>query len=208
MGDFDSSDDDNVENLPPLPHDQFRIDWLNLPRLGLHNTLALSALPGCRFREQRRNLEEDVEVIAKTGITDVMVLMQAAEFRKYRVPGLLEEYSKQGLEVHHISMEDGCVPGFSVLLEAVFRVQEVVGVGGRLLVHCYGGLGRTCLVVACYLLGLDSTLAPEAVIAILRSLRGPRAVQTVRQYNMIMEYRGLLGREELPRDSRSRSVSR
>ena len=41
------------------------------------------------------------------------------------MPGLLEEYSKQGLEVHHISMEDGCVPGFSVLLEAVFRVQEV-----------------------------------------------------------------------------------
>ena len=51
--------------------------------------------------------------------------VQAAEFRKYRVPGLLEEYSEQGLEVHHISMEDGCVPGFSVLLEAVFRVQEV-----------------------------------------------------------------------------------
>ena len=40
--------------------------------------------------------------------------------------GLLEEYSKKGLEVHHISMEDGCVPGFSVLLEAVFRVQEVI----------------------------------------------------------------------------------
>merc|ERR1712107_638865 len=34
-----------------------------------------------------------------------------------------------------------------------------------------------------------------------RNLRGPRAVQTVRQYNMIMEYRGLLGREELARDS-------
>ena len=47
-------------------------------------------------------------------------------------------------------------------------LKKVVGVGGRLLVHCYGGLGRTCLVVACYLLGLDSTLAPEAVIAILR----------------------------------------
>ena len=53
MGDFDSSDDDNVENLPPLPHDQFRIDWLNLPRLGLHNTLALSALPGCRLLSNR-----------------------------------------------------------------------------------------------------------------------------------------------------------
>ena len=31
--------------------------------------------------------------------------MKAAEFRKYRVSGLLEEYSKKGLEVHHISME-------------------------------------------------------------------------------------------------------
>ena len=30
----------------------------------------------CRFREQRRNLEEDVEEIKKAGITDVMVLMQ------------------------------------------------------------------------------------------------------------------------------------
>ena len=48
MGDFDSSDDEAMENLPPLPDDNFRIDWLNVPRLGLHNTLALSALPGCR----------------------------------------------------------------------------------------------------------------------------------------------------------------
>ena len=50
MGDFDSSDDENVENLPPLPNDQvsweywqcchdadangesqFHINWLNLP---------------------------------------------------------------------------------------------------------------------------------------------------------------------------------
>ena len=104
-------------------------------------------------------------------------------------------------------MEDGCVPGFSVLLEAVFRVQEVntickiekslnfcniqvVGVGGRLLVHCYGGLGRTCLVVACYLLGLDSTLAPEAVIAILRShaILKQKKIEKIQNTHSVLKY--------------------
>ena len=54
----------------------------------------------------------------------------------------------------------------------------------------------------------SKVLPPSLMVFFCRNLRGPRAVQTVRQYNMIMEYRGLLGREELARDSRSRSVSR
>ena len=54
----------------------------------------------------------------------------------------------------------------------------------------------------------SAVLPPSLMVFFCRNLRGPRAVQTVRQYNMIMEYRGLLGREELARDSRSRSVSR
>ena len=45
MGDFDSSDED-LENVEPL--DEFRIDFVNVPRLGLCDSLALSALPGCR----------------------------------------------------------------------------------------------------------------------------------------------------------------
>jgi hypothetical protein len=29
--------------------DEFRVDWVELPYLGLTDTLALSALPGCRY---------------------------------------------------------------------------------------------------------------------------------------------------------------
>ena len=147
MGDFDSSDDENVENLPPLPNDQVSWEYwqccCDADAHGESSTLigstCLSSMltktlittdynieflfrlvssaligwtslaSGCttlspcplfqaagwfwwlsdrilfnsnlgswifRFREQRRNLEEDVEVIAKAGITDVMVLMQ------------------------------------------------------------------------------------------------------------------------------------
>ena len=38
---------DNFENIVPM--DVFRVDWVNLPYLGLTDTLALSALPGCRY---------------------------------------------------------------------------------------------------------------------------------------------------------------
>ena len=48
MGEFSSSEDEyeNLENFQP--RDEFRVDWVNLYRVGLHESLALGALPGCR----------------------------------------------------------------------------------------------------------------------------------------------------------------
>ena len=163
----------------------------------------------CRFRDVQRNLKDDIQTIVDRGITDVMVLMQHSEFRKYRVPDLLEEYAKAGLRVHHHEMEDGTVPSLHQLFHSVQTLEAVISQGGRVLVHCYGGLGRTCLIVASLLLSLDPRMSPEAVIRLMRDKRGPRAVQTVRQYNTIMEFRVIEESytREL-REARSRSVSR
>ena len=204
MGEFSSSEEEFDEVERPRPRDEFRIDFINLYRLGLCDCLALSALPGCRFRDVQRNLQEDLDSLLRRGITHVMVLMEESEFRRYRVPGLLAEYSNLGLNVIHHSMEDGNVPSLHQLFMAVENVKSVISGGGRLLVHCYGGLGRTCLVVAAFLLSIDPHMTPQYVIDLLREKRGPRAVQTVRQYNMIMDFR------DHQRDlaARSRSVSR
>merc|ERR1719495_1130084 len=136
-----------------------------------------------------------------------MTLMQPQEFRKYRVPTLLEEYSKLGLKVHHFNMEDGNIPSYQQLFSSIETVKSVIASGGRLLVHCYGGLGRTCLVVAAFLMSIDPHMTPEYVIDLMREKRGPRAVQTIKQYNMIMEFRGHQQLRELAAN-RSRSVSR
>lgn len=93
-----------------------------------------------------------------------MVLMQHSEFRKYRVPDILEEYSKAGLGVLHHTLEDGCVPGLHELFHCVERLEAAISRGARVLVHCYGGLGRTCLLVAALLLRLDPGMSPEHVI--------------------------------------------
>ena len=65
-------------------------------------------------------------------------------------------------------MEDGCVPSLDLLLTIVSVLRDVVVTGRTALVHCYGGLGRTCLVVAALLLSLDHGMSPDAAILCLR----------------------------------------
>ena len=126
MGEFSSSEDEmeNVENRQP--RDPLRLDFINLYRLGLCDCLALSSLPGCRFRDVQRHLQDDIQTILDKGITDVMVLMQTSEFRKYRVPQLLEEYSKHGLTVHHHVLEDGTVPSLHQLFHCIESMKSVI----------------------------------------------------------------------------------
>ena len=207
MGEFSSSEEEFEDRELVRPREELRVDFINLYRLGLCDCLALSALPGCRFRDVQRNLQEDLETLVRRGITHVMVLMEKDELRRYRVPSLLEEYSNHGLQVLHHSMEDGNVPTLHQLFLAVENIKSVISGGGRLLVHCYGGLGRTCLVVAAFLMSIDPHMTPEYVIDLMREKRGRRAVQTIKQYNMIMEFRGHQHLRELAA-SRSRSVSR
>eukprot|EP00088_Acartia_fossae_P052980 TRINITY_DN6008_c0_g1_i1.p1 TRINITY_DN6008_c0_g1~~TRINITY_DN6008_c0_g1_i1.p1 ORF type:complete len:218 (+),score=30.25 TRINITY_DN6008_c0_g1_i1:48-701(+) len=217
MGDFDTTDDESeiTENLAPL--EPFDLTWMEAPSLGLCQTLALSALPGCRFKEHRRNLTQDLEVIAEAGITDVFVLMKTYEFRKYKVPNLLQEYEKHGIEVHHCAVEDGSLPPEQEIMELISELRSVVECNGKILIHCYGGYGRTGVLAACFLLSLDPRMAPETAISHVRAVRGARAIQTVRQWNFVQDFRsversycesrGLGSSGELLYD-RSRSVSR
>ncbi len=64
--------------------------------------------------------------------------------------------------------------------------------GHRVLIHCYGGLGRAVLVAACLIMVVDEDIGGDEVITQLRELRGPRAVQSVKQYNFIREFRDLI----------------
>ena len=72
------------------------------------------------------------------------------------------------------------------------------------------GFGRTGVLAACYLMSLDSNLAPETAINHVRQLRGVRAIQTVRQWNFVQDFRSVEKNFNQSRGDydRSRSVSR
>ncbi|KAK2513435.1 hypothetical protein Q9966_016123 [Columba livia] len=73
--------------------------------------------------------------------------------------------------------------------------------------HCYGGLGRSCLIAGCLLLQLSDTLAPQQAIDSLRNLRGSGAIQTIKQYNYLHDFRENLAAHLATKDTGLRSVS-
>jgi len=74
----------------------------------------------------------------------------------------------------------------------ITKIRKRIADGHRVLIHCYGGLGRAVLVAACLVMTIDEDVFTDEVITQMRELRGPRAVQSVKQYNFISEFRDLI----------------
>ncbi|CAM9687027.1 unnamed protein product [Lampetra fluviatilis] len=144
MSEFNSSD----EEVDPAQSEQppFRIDWLDLSIVGYPTlSLGISSLPGCKFKETWRNLDKDLDEVQSQGVQDVLVLCTPGELVHCRVPDLLEAYARRGLRVHHEPVLDGAVPDVAQCCALLDTMHGSLGAGRRVLVHCYGGLGRSCL---------------------------------------------------------------
>ena len=88
-----------------------------------------------------------------------------AEFRKFHVPNLLTEYENSGFLVFHFPIEDGMVPEDILgLVSILSKIRKRIADGHRVLIHCYGGLGRAVLVAACLLMIIDEDVGPDEVI--------------------------------------------
>ncbi|TRY56418.1 hypothetical protein DNTS_025697 [Danionella cerebrum] len=135
-GEFDSSEeeDSGEEDAP------FQISWLSLSVVQCSQSVGICPLPGCRFKNIKRNLQKDVAEMCDQGVQDVFVFCTRGELVRYRVP-------------------------------------------------CYGGMGRSGLIAACLLLQLSVAMTPSAALEIVRELRGGGAIQTVKQYNFLQEFR-------------------
>ena len=195
--------------LPAVPSPPLSLDWVNLSAYGFPESVALSELPGSKFRGRYRDLATDISTLKTLDISDIVVLITMAEFRKFRVPNLLSEYENSGFLVFHFPIEDGKIPEDVLGLDNILsKIRKRIADGHRVLVHCYGGLGRAVLVAACLLQVIDEDITPEEVIDSLRELRGPRAVQSVKQYNFINEFRDLIVQAEVEEAEDEGCVSR
>ncbi|XP_055572548.1 cyclin-dependent kinase inhibitor 3 isoform X2 [Falco cherrug] len=203
MSDFDSSDDETAEEeLRPLP-----VSWLPLSPVYSSEFLGLCSLPGCRFKDVRRNLQKDIEELKNYGTQDIFVLCTRGELLKYRVPNLTDAYQQHGICVHHYPIPDGDAPDIAKCCKILEELRSCLESNRKTIIHCYSGLGRSCLVAACLLLQLLDTLAPQQVIDSLRNLRGSGAIQTIK-YNYLHEFRENLATHLATKDTTLRSVSR
>ncbi|XP_020938951.1 cyclin-dependent kinase inhibitor 3 isoform X4 [Sus scrofa] len=200
---FDSSDEEPIED----EQTPIQISWLPLSRVNCSQFLGLCALPGCKFKDVRRNIQKDTDLTVMLEIQTELGT-QRGELSKYRVPNLLDLYHQYGIITHHHPIPDGGAPDIASCCEIMEELEICLQNNRKTLIHCYGGLGRSCLVAACLLLYLSDTVSPQQAIDSLRDLRGSGAIQTIKQYNYLHEFRDKLAAHLSSRESLSRSVSR
>ncbi|CAG2191990.1 CDKN3 [Mytilus edulis] len=167
---LDSSDDEQGEfDMSPL-----KVSWLDLSSLGCDEPVGICALPGCRFKDIWRSLENDIKHLVSEGVMEVFCLCSKGELNKYRVPKLIGELQENDITLYiiHLSLMD-C---------------------------CYGGLGRSSFLAAALMMKLDSSLEADKAIEIMRELRGPAAVQSVKQYNCLHDLRQQIADHEAKMD--------
>jgi protein-tyrosine phosphatase len=160
-----------------------RVDWLDAARTR-PGRLGLTILPG--RLDQQRELDADIGRLRALEVTDVLCLVPHIELAHYGVPDLLAAYRAAGLGVRHLPMVDQKVCTLEEMRETIAWVRGRLAEGGSLAVHCTGGLGRSGLVAACYL--VSSGLGAADAIAEVRRARSPRAVESRVQEDFVRAF--------------------
>jgi protein-tyrosine phosphatase len=167
-----------------------RIDALPLAA----GTLGLTFCPGklgdsLTGDRWARDLEADLAAIKAWGAELVVTLMERHEFVLLHVPDLPERVRAHRMDWSNLPIRDVDIPAapFDALWDAVRSdVLVRLSAGGRVVLHCRGGLGRTGLVAA--LLLMESRIDAEHAILAVRRAR-PGAIETDEQEHYVLRYR-------------------
>lgn len=160
---------------------RLRIDFMSVP--GISGSIGMTILPGRRDRE--RSLDEDLDVIRQEGVQSILCLVTENEFSAYGVPGLKNAYASAGFDARYLPIADQAAPAVELLRESLQWLDERLQKGQKVLVHCVGGLGRSGLLAAAYMIEKRGANA-AAAIELVREARGARAIETKRQEDFLV----------------------
>lgn len=128
-----------------------------------------------------RDLDLDMEAIKGWGANAVLSLIEDHEFEMLGVPELGEAVKARGIDWLHFPIRDLDTPTDNAMDTWAALSAELHGVlerGGRVLVHCRGGLGRAGMIAT--LLLTERGWSASQAISDVRAVR-PGAIETAEQ---------------------------
>jgi len=140
-----------------------------------------------------RDLAHDLDAIRNWGSGAVVTLMETEELRRYRVAGLGKAVMQRGMAWFHLPIVDGDVP--NAAFERAWQTDGVIlrgllARGGKVVIHCRGGLGRTGLLAARLL--VENGATPDTAIRTVRVAR-PGAIETLAQEDHVRTVKAVGG---------------
>lgn len=165
---------------------------------GFGGRVGMTFCPGKRDRSWRgpswrRDLALDLDVIVAWEAQIVVTLLEDHEFALLGVPDLAAAIRSRGIEWHHLPIVDVQPPDGrfeTAWHELGPRLGDVLRRGGRVLVHCRGGIGRAGTVAARLL--VEQGVLPHDAIQAVRTAR-PEAIETQAQERYVLDLEIRLG---------------
>ena len=174
-----------------------RIDDVNAP--GTSGMIGMTLCPGkvqnsAQAGAWHRDLGLDLAAVEAWGSSALITLMKPEELSAYKVQDLHERLP-EGIEHFQLPITDGDIPGPAweqAWVMAGPRIRALLREGGKVLVHCRAGLGRTGLVAGRLLVefGMD----PEQAILTVRQAR-PGTIENTAQERYVRRQKAV---ETLP----------
>jgi ADP-ribosyl-[dinitrogen reductase] hydrolase len=135
-----------------------------------------------------RDLDADLNAIERWGAGIILTLVEGFELEALGVVALGEKVKSRGMHWVHLPIVDVSVPSAAFERQWREELPELLATlehGGKVLVHCKGGLGRAGMVAAFLL--IDSGERPGAAIRKVREVR-PGAIETAAQERYVLGY--------------------
>ena len=94
-----------------------------------------------------------LDIFLETGVNTFIDLTQSHELIPYESI-LKEEAKNYGINAsyYHLSIRDHTIPSAETMTVILDTIDEAIHNGACVYVHCWGGVGRTGMVVGCYLI--------------------------------------------------------
>lgn len=173
-----------------------RINSLRIP--SLPGELGLTFCPGKQGDaiyggRWERDLLKDLEVVRNWGPAAVVTLLEEHEFNLLGVPKFPGVMKAQEFLWLLLRIQDSDIPREAfeqAWPSAKAQLLAILKGGGRVLIHCRGGLGRTGVVAALIL--VETGVAPETAIQLVRAAR-PGAIETWEQYQYVLGSKSEVG---------------
>ena len=152
----------------------------------------------------QRDLGADLDIIAAWNAAAVITLVEAHELDALAIADIGAQVRLRHMEWHHWPIGDYQVPDVAFMAAWPARsalLRALLARGGRVLVHCKGGLGRAGSVAARLL--VEDGMASDVAIAAVRQAR-PGTIETPEQAAWVAAGRPA----PLPTPDRSRAAAR